>query len=281
MRIKFWGTRGSIPVPGKETTLFGGNTTCLEIILNNGKRVIVDAGTGIRPLGEYLVSSRKDLNLTLLVTHIHWDHVIGFPFFPPIYDSSAKIEIDGSVNCMKGLKYIFDNKMGDGFFPIRFDGLKAEIFHRDEIRKGPIEIDGTTVESVPLQHPQGGYGFRFREGGKSLVFITDNELTEKAWKGSHPEDFEDFCRDADILIHDAQYLPEEIGERRGWGHSDYESALDLALNSGVEKLILFHHDPSRTDKQLGVLLEKCRESAIRKKSDLSIDAAREGSDFIL
>jgi phosphoribosyl 1,2-cyclic phosphodiesterase len=281
MRIRFWGTRGSIPVPGEETTIFGGNTTCVELITESGKRIIIDAGTGIRSLGDRLVEKGESLNLNLLITHIHWDHVIGFPFFAPIYSPGTAIEIDGTSSCMNGLKYIFDNRMGDGFFPIRFDDLKAKIEHKDRLRDGPISIDDLIIDSTPLQHPQGGLGFRFCEGRKRLIFLTDNELTQDAWKGSHPEDFVRFCSDADILIHDAQYLPEEIADRRGWGHSDHASALDLAIRSGAGKLIFFHHDPSRIDQEVADLEENCKALARQKGSGIVIEAAREGSEIIL
>ena len=141
MRIKFWGTRGSIAVPGKGTTLYGGNTTCLEVTLESRRKVIIDAGTGIRPLGEKLTAKKEAVDIYLLITHIHWDHVLGFPFFDPIYNQSTKISIDGYPTCMKGLKATFDNKMGDGFFPIKFDALKAKIHYLDRLSHGKLEID--------------------------------------------------------------------------------------------------------------------------------------------
>jgi phosphoribosyl 1,2-cyclic phosphodiesterase len=206
MNIKFWGTRGSIPVPGKDTTIYGGNTTCLEITLESGKVIIVDSGTGIRPLGEQLIGDRAKVDIHLLITHIHWDHVWGFPFFDPVYEPTSKITIDGFPTCMKGLRATFDNRMGDGFFPIKFDDLKAEIRYLDTLNHGALNIDSVVIDSVPLQHPQGGFGFRFREGKKTLVFITDNELTEEAWAGRHPNDFIEFCKDADMLIHDGKFF---------------------------------------------------------------------------
>lgn len=279
MRVKFWGTRGSIPVPGKDTVIYGGNTTCLEINLESGKKVIIDAGTGIRALGEHLASEGKRVNIHLLITHIHWDHVMGIPFFPPIYEPENEIYIDGYHSCMKGLSIAFDNKMGDGFFPIRFEELHADIRHIDRLRHGSLKIDNTIIDTIPLQHPQGGLGFRFREGGKTLVFITDNELTGKEWSGRHPINYVKFCEDADVLIHDAQYTPEEMDRRRGWGHSDYASAFKLAQKANVKKLILFHHDPYRKDKELALLLGKCQRLAGENNSDMVIEAAMEESEL--
>lgn len=281
MKVRFWGTRGSIAVPGKNTTIYGGNTTCLELTLESGKTIIIDAGTGIRPLGEKLTSEGTDLNIHLLVTHIHWDHILGFPFFGPIYKKSSRLSIDGYPTCMKGLRYTFDNKMGDGFFPITFDDLKAEIQFLDILGKRPLEIDGIRIESIPLHHPQGGFGFRFREGKKTFVFITDNELRNDSWEGRSPDDYVRFCNGADILIHDAQYTPQEISERRDWGHSDYESTFDLAYRAGVKRLILFHHDPSRTDPEVTAIKVLCEDFARKKRSDIQIEAAKEDSEFEL
>ena len=281
MKIKFWGTRGSIAVPGKATTMYGGNTTCLEVTLQSGSKVIIDAGTGIRPLGDKLASENEIVDIYLLITHIHWDHVLGFPFFAPIHNPSTRISIDGYPTCMRGLKATFDNKMGDGFFPIKFDDLKAEVRYLEKLSKGKLEIDGTVVDSVLLQHPQGGYGFRFREGKKTLVFITDNELREDAWEGRSPAEFAEFCKNADILIHDAQYTPQEIDKRRGWCHSDYKAAFRLAYNANVKRLILFHHDPSRTDPEVKAIKVLCEDVARKRNSSMIIEAAKENTELEL
>ena len=277
MRIKFWGTRGSIAVPGKRTTIYGGNTTCLEITLKSGRKVIIDSGTGIRALGDKLVEENKDVDIHLLITHIHWDHILGFPFFAPINNPSSRISVDGYPTCMKGLKYTFDNKMGDGFFPIKFDDLKAEVRYLDRLGHGELEIDGTVIESIPLQHPQGGFGFRFREGEKTLVFITDNELREDTGDVKSLEEYIKFCKDADILIHDSQYTPQEIDERRGWGHSDYQTTFNLAHMANVKRLILFHHDPSRTDPEVKAIKILCEDLAKKRNSNMTIEAAKENS----
>lgn len=278
MKVKFWGTRGSIPVPGKDTTMYGGNTTCLEISLESGRKVIIDAGSGIRALGEVLARNKKGVDIHLLMTHIHWDHVLGFPFFAPLYSPDTKISVDGYASCMKGLSFAFDNKLGDGFFPVRFNDLKAEINYLKALGHGQLIIDDVVIDSIPLQHPQGGLGFRFREGNKKLVFITDNELPGGE-SGDCQEEYIRFCKDADILIHDAQYTPEERAKRIGWGHSDYVAALNLALSARVKRLILFHHDPSRKDPEVASFKALCEDIAEKKKVDIQIDAAREDSEF--
>lgn len=281
MKVKFWGTRGSIAVPGKDTTVYGGNTTCIEITLETGRKIIIDAGTGIRPLGNKLCEEGGSVDVHLLITHIHWDHVLGFPFFAPIYEPTTKISVDGFGACMKGLRYTFDNKIGDGFFPVKFEDLKAKIRHLEVLSHGPLKLDDTVIETISVQHPQGGVGFRFDQGGKRLVFITDNELTKEPWAKRHPEDFIPFCKDADILIHDAQYTLEEIRTRRGWGHSDHAAAVNLALESRVKRFIFFHHDPSRKDHQVDSLRARCEEHAKERGSDLPIEAAREGVELTL
>lgn len=281
MKVKFWGTRGSIAVPGKGTTQYGGNTTCLELTLPGGQIVIIDAGTGIRPLGDKLAGEKETTDIYLLITHIHWDHILGFPFFSPIYRPSTKIHVDGHSTCMKGLRYTFDNKMGDGFFPIKFDDLKSTISFTENLVHGALDINGVLIDSIPLQHPHGGCGFRFREGGKTLVFITDNELRDDAWIGRTPSEYVKFCQGADVLIHDAQYTPQEIDDRRGWGHSDYQAAFDLAYKAEVKRLFLFHHDPSKSDPEVTAMKVMCEDLAEKRNSAMVVEGAKEGAEIEL
>lgn len=278
MKLRFWGTRGSIAAPGKDTVRYGGNTCCVEITTEMGKKIVIDAGTGIRPLGEYMLEQGTEIDIHLLMTHKHWDHIQGFPFFDPAYIPTTKISVDGAPGCMKGLSAIFDSKMGDGFFPIKFEDLSAKIKHVDRIRKGPVEIGGVRIDTIPLHHPQGSFGFRFRENNRTLVFITDNELTEKAWAGTRPSDIIRFCKDVDLLVHDAQFTPEEIDRYTNWGHSDWASTMDVALKANVKELILFHHNPSRKDDDIAVIESQCRDLALKNKSDMIVNAAREGHE---
>ncbi|RLB31991.1 MAG: hypothetical protein DRH20_15260 [Deltaproteobacteria bacterium] len=171
--------------------------------------------------------------------------------------------------------------MGDGFFPFHFDDLRAMIKYLDRINRGPLDLDGVLVDTIPLQHPQGGFGFRFREGEKTFIFLTDNELRDDAWTGRSPQDYAEFCRDADILVHDAQYTPEEIADRRGWGHSDYLSVVRLALEANVKRLILFHHDPSRKDVQVMAMKVLCDDFVRKEGATLVVEAAMENSEFDL
>ncbi len=279
MEIRFWGTRGSIPSPGPATLEFGGNTTCLEVVLRSGRRVVIDGGTGIRSLGEQLKTTVATIRLHLLLTHNHWDHLIGLPFFFPIYREDSEIKIDGWPLAFQALKRVFDDHMGDGFFPVAFEQLKAHISFVNKIARSPQVLDDVEIESLPLNHPQGCLGFRFREEGQTLVFITDNELGLDG--GYRFPDFVKFARDADLLIHDAQYLPGEMPAHRNWGHSTYEEAVRLALEAGVKALLLTHHDPSRTDEQVQEILRWAKELAAASDSKLVVDGAREGAVYSL
>jgi len=281
MKVKFWGTRGSIAVPGKDTIIYGGNTCCVEIDLECGKKVIIDTGTGIRPLSDRMLAQEEKVEIHLLLTHAHWDHLQGFPFFDPIFNLDTKIHVDGARECIKGLRAIFENNVGDIFFPVRFGELKAQISYIDKLCHGPLKIEDVIIDAIPLHHPQGGLGFRFQEGDKRLVFITDNELTEDAPAGRRPEDYVRFCKDADVLIHDCQFTPEEIPNHKGWGHSDYAATLDLALKANAERLVLFHHAPSRKDSEVTAIKVHCEDLAAKNRADIMIDAAKEGSEFTL
>lgn len=277
MKITFWGTRGSIASPGPETVIYGGNTTCVEVTLASGDTVIIDAGTGMRKLGCSLSERGEPLELYLLMTHIHWDHLMGFPFFEPLFHDSCRIIIDGFSKGLEGLKNIFGPRHVDGTWPICFDDLKAKIEPRYDLIHGALRIGDTTIEAHHLQHPQGGMGFKFSEGSVTFVFLTDNELREDGWKGTCFQDFVEFCRGADLLVHDCQYLPEQLVLRRGWGHSDSDTVAQLAVQSGVSKLVLFHHDPWRTDAAVEDMAARCRHRIEQLGDGLSVDAAREGS----
>jgi len=274
MEIRFWGTRGSIPAPGPNTLEFGGNTTCVEVVLRSGRRIVIDGGTGIRLLGEHLKTKVATIRLNLLLTHNHWDHLIGLPFFAPIYREDSEIKIDGWPLAFQALKRVFDDHMGDGFFPVAFDQLKAHISFANKIARSPQVLDDVEIEALPLNHPQGCLGFRFQEEGQTMVFITDNELGLDG--GYRFPDFVKFAKGADLLIHDAQYVPEEMPVHRGWGHSTYQEAVNLALEAGAKTLLLTHHDPSRTDEQIRQILRRAREIVVAAGGNLTIDGAREG-----
>ncbi len=277
MKITFWGTRGSIASPGPDTVLYGGNTTCLEITLSSGRTVVIDAGTGIRNLGDALLKHDTPLDLHMLMTHVHWDHLMGMPFFGPLFRDNCRITLDGWAKGFEGLKAVFIGKHVDGTWPIGFDAINARVEQRQRLTNGVLELDGTKVESHPLQHPQGGMGFRFSQKSGTFVFLTDNELMDDGWKGCCFSDFVGFCRGADVLVHDCQYLPEEMEMRRGWGHSDVQSVARLAVEAEARKLVLFHHDPWRTDEAVSEMVARCRGMLDELGAKVEVDAAREGT----
>jgi ribonuclease BN (tRNA processing enzyme) len=261
--------------------VYGGNTTCLEVSLASGRTVVIDAGTGMRNLGDAILRRNGLVDIHLLMTHVHWDHLLGFPFFGPLYDASTRVVVDGCRRGLESLKRIFSTNYVDGVWPIRFDDLKATIEPEHQLLHGNLELEDAVVESHQLQHPQGGMGFKFTEDSRVFVFLTDNELLEHGWHGSSKANFVRFCRGADLLVHDCQYLPEEMTIRRGWGHSDLGSVMDLALEADVKKLLLFHHDPWRTDQEVSEMVARAQELVRGANSALFVDAAKEGSTVLV
>lgn len=279
MEITFWGTRGSIPSPGSHTLEFGGNTTCVEVILASGRRLVIDGGTGFRLLGRKLHQSGAPCRFHFLLTHGHWDHLLGIPFFTPIYEENTEILVDGWPPAFDAMKRVFDSRLGDGFFPVAFEQLKARIEPLNRLAHGPLEVGDVQIHAINLNHPQGGLGFRIREGHNTMAFITDNELG--AAQGRRFPDFVKFVRGCDLLIHDAQYIPEDFPRRKGWGHSTYEEVIALAREAGVKKVLLTHHDPARSDAEVHKIIEEARQLASKSGLPEYVDAAREGACFRL
>ena len=275
MKLTFWGTRGSIPSPGPNTIKYGGNTTCIEVRLEDGTLIIFDAGTGIRNLGSELVKSRKNKVINLFISHSHWDHIQGFPFFTPAYLEDTTINIFGCPPTYDKLQEILTNQMESKYFPVNFGELKAKIIFK-EITNGYHKIGDATFSFIENNHPGTAYGFKVTESGCNMVFITDNELIPIDNKTTRWEDFLDFCKDADLLIHDAQYLNSELLNSSGFGHSSFEQTLDLGLQANVKQLIFFHHNPNRTDSELDYILNNVQDKLMDLDRDIIISAAQEG-----
>lgn len=246
MKIRFWGARGSIPVSGPEYIRYGGDTTCVEIRGAGGEILIVDAGSGIRRLGNALAREEYD-RLNLLFTHVHWDHILGFPFFRPLYFSNTRIDVYGCSFADSTLRTIFTDTMAPPYFPVKYDEILAEM-RIEQVCDRAFDIGGIRVETVFLSHPNHGQGFRFTEGGRSFVFLTDNELGYSHPGAASFDDYARFCRGADLLVHDAEFTEADYRTKRTWGHSTWNDALRLALASGVRSLGLFHHNQERTDE---------------------------------
>jgi len=259
MIIRCWGARGSIPVSGSEYLKYGGDTTCLEIRTRDNDLIIVDAGSGIRRLGNHLMSEGIK-RFTMIFTHAHWDHLMGFPFFKPIYFSKTSIAMYGCSYAQSSLKEIISRVMEPPHFPVNFEDIRADIlYHAACVEE--FWLNSLKITPIPISHPNQGEGFKFEEDGKTFVFLTDNELMFKHPGGLDYADYLAFARGADLLIHDAEYTETDYLRTRTWGHSVYTDALRLALEGGVKKLGLFHHNQERTDDQMDAIVEDCRRIA--------------------
>ena len=258
MKVKFYGVRGSLPVCGREFEKYGGNTTCFRILREKVNRIaILDAGTGIRKLGKEIIEEGVNQTIINIVfSHFHWDHIQGFPFFLPAYNPNQKIGIlaMGRKGKISDLKGIFSKQMQEEYFPIQMEKMGAQFEFSSYGDKEVIQ--GARVRSIPQYHKQSGgsYGFRLDDEGASLVVCTDLEYVN----GIDP-DIVEFARDADLLIHDGQYTNEEYQSKfKGWGHSTWEQAVEVAIKANVKKLIITHHDPDHDDEILDDLEKKCQ-----------------------
>lgn len=256
MYIKCWGTRGSIPVSGQEYVRYGGDTTCIEIRTKNDRIIVIDAGTGIRRLGKHLVQEgRRDVDL--IFTHSHWDHLMGFPFFGPVYGEGSDIRIHGCPFAEQYVEDMLTRVMSPPNFPVRLADVRAKI----SFEKGcpeHLRIDSVVVIPIRLSHPNQGNGYKFIEDGKTFVFITDNELGFVHPGGLSFEAYREFAQGADLLFHDSEYTAEEYKTHSGWGHSSYLDALELALQANVKHFGLFHLNQDRTDREMDRIVEDCR-----------------------
>ena len=257
MQIICWGARGSLPVSGVGYLKYGGDTTCMEIRGAGGELIIIDAGSGIRRLG-IEIQREKIHNFSLLFTHGHWDHILGFPFFRPNYFPQNSIDIYGPTQVNRSIQETLSHSMHQPNFPVEYSELTAELNYFSYSEE-PFRIGNIDIKPISLSHPNGGVGFRFTENGKSFVFLTDNELGMKHPGGHDPETYIEFSKGADLLIHDAEYTPSEYQRMtKGWGHSSYTAALDLAMKAGVKRFGLFHHNTDRTDIQQDSIVQKCQ-----------------------
>ena len=278
--IRFWGVRGSIPTPGPSTVRYGGNTTCVEFRIN-GEIIVIDAGSGIRSLGGALLkeSAGKPIELTLLNTHTHWDHIQGFPFFAPAFIKGNRIRVIGGNSQPDGLKGVFERQMdGTRCFPVPFAVLGAEFDFRHIENESDyrFQIGSVKVEACPTNHPGGCLAYAFETEQGRVVFLSDHETG-----GTNEPRILDFIKGARLLIADAQYDASEITSRRGWGHGSIEEVVDLAIKGKVEELYLFHHDPTHDDDRLDAMLGHARVLANIPDVEMVIQSAAEGMEVQL
>jgi len=303
MKTRFWGVRGSIPAPGPNTAKYGGNTLCMELRFGDAERLIIlDAGTGIRELGNYLLANdvqKGPINTQIFLTHTHWDHIMGFPFFAPIYIPTTTLEVYGPVTYEEDtLDKVVGGQLTYRYFPVRQAELASKIQYT-ALKECRLDLgDGILLTTKYLNHPLLCLGYRFEYAGKLLctaydtepfhnVFSTDpndasydEAMAQEGERVAEEENqrVEEFFADADLLIHDTQYTQEEYEAGKvGWGHSPYEHAIAAARRSRVKRLALFHHDPMRTDAQMDELAEKY--CAPRHTGDMEVFFAREGMEL--
>jgi phosphoribosyl 1,2-cyclic phosphodiesterase len=296
IRLKIWGVRGSIPVPGQTTTRYGGNTSCIEVRAD-GELIVLDAGSGIRGLGLALENEfgSNPINLSLLITHVHWDHIQGFPFFVPAYNDKNKIQIFGYDGAGSGLQEILKGQMATPFFPVELYDLPGKI-DIQKLESMDFKIGNVRVRSRFMNHPGVCVGYRILASKGSIAYLPDHEpyeafklhsakshlLSPEQTKKRAREDRAElvkFLQGADVLVLDTQYTDEEYQSHIGWGHGSLSTAISLALDANVRKLVLFHHDPTHDDDMIDNMLQTARKIAAKSESYLEVEAAREGAEI--
>jgi phosphoribosyl 1,2-cyclic phosphodiesterase len=275
MQVTIWGARGSIPSPGPETVNYGGNTSCIEVALENGAVFVLDAGTGIRQLGDDL-QERGTERIQLLLTHLHLDHLEGLRFFAPLFDERVTIDVWGPRSPIETLRARIRRSFSPPLFPIDLREIPAQLTFHD-VPKEPWSVEGATLTSALVMHPGPTVGYRIEADGVTVAYMPDHE---PALTGDFAERSRDWipggsiASDADLLLHDAQYFRDEYAERVGWGHSSVEDAVAYARAVGARRLVLFHHDPRHADRFLELLQAQAEE--LTAERDQPPVLAREG-----
>ncbi len=292
MRVRFWGTRGSIATPGPSTLHYGGNTSCVEVVTNAGRRLILDCGTGARPLGTWLMEhAPPPIRATILLSHTHWDHIQGFPFFMPLFVAGNEFTVCAPQGVDRSLSDVLAGQMEFTYFPVELGQLPARIQYQ-ELSEDIHELDGLRVTAQLLRHPATALGYRIEADGAVVVYLCDHEpFSAAVWPdgvvGTRIEDLAHlgdrwhaaFMKHADLLIHDAQYTPEEYPAKKDWGHSTFEYAVELAAVADVRQLALTHHDPAHDDQQIAEIEQRARALARKRNFALHVFCAYEGCDL--
>jgi CheY-like chemotaxis protein len=291
MRIRFWGTRGSIAKPGPSTVRYGGNTSCVEVRADN-TLFVLDCGTGAHELGQQIVAANPEpVRGHLLISHTHWDHIQGFPFFAPLFRAGDEWDIYAPRQRGRTLEEILAGQMQYTYFPVPLGELAATIRYH-ELTEGEFEAGGVRVLTRYLNHPAPVLGYRLEAGGVAVVYATDHEPYSRHHTGRAAADAAapvhamdkrhiEFLADADLIIHDAQYTLEEYPEHLSWGHCPAEWAVDFAVAAHAKRLALYHHDPSRDDRAVETLLGRCRKRAAAHPSPPEVFAAAEGQYLVV
>ena len=285
MRVRFWGTRGSIATPGPSTVRFGGNTSCVELTTASGELFVFDCGTGARMLGHALTPPTR---ARFLVSHSHWDHIQGFPFFTPLFVPANEFDVYAPRGSDRSLHEVLAGQMEFTYFPVELTQLPARITYH-ELTEGSHQLGGVQVFAHYLHHPAPTLGYRVETPEGVVVYLSDHEpYSESLWRGDAPEGRLEsilhdgdrrharFMTDADLVIHDAQYTPEEYRQRKTWGHSTYEYVVELAAVAGVRRVALTHHDPMRDDRAVEEIEKRARAIAEKRGAAMEVFCAFEG-----
>lgn len=273
--VTFWGTRGSIARPGEATLKFGGNTPCVSVELSRDRMFVFDAGTGIVDLGRALMKTKKRRKFNLFISHPHWDHIQGLPFFQPLYQQGNEMVIHGTSHGGRSLREVISGQMDSLYFPVTIKEYAARVYFK-ELVEGDYDIEKLRLSSIGLNHPGQTLGYRLTDdSGNSIAYITDNELYPEGDAHNRIR-LAAFVKNADLLIHDATYFDEEYPSRAGWGHSALAEVLKLALEAQVKRLYLFHHDPSHDDEAVERKEAVARRYFEQRNADIGCWAAREG-----
>jgi len=282
MRVQFWGTRGSIAKPGPNTTRYGGNTSCIEVRSASDTLVIVDCGTGAHALGQKLMSDgTKSLRGHILISHTHWDHIQGIPFFAPLFVLGSEWDIYGPKALGQSLRDALAGQMRHTYFPVTIDQCRAKIRYHDLV-EGTFYIDDIKVSARYLNHTALTLGYRLEADGASVVYACDHEPHSRLFATGDGEitgqdlQHAEFANGADLLIHDAQYTAEEYPDKVGWGHSSVEYAVKIGQFARTKKVALSHHDPLRDDDAIDRLVARARAKLRQSSSSLDVFAASEG-----
>lgn len=279
MKVRCWGARGSIPVSGREYVKYGGDTTCIEVRDAADEVIVVDAGSGIRRLGNKILGEKRT-DISMIFTHSHWDHILGFPFFKPIYSKNNRMHLYGCKRRQGNIKTMLSRVMLPPYFPVPYELVQAELTYNSLCETTPVH--GVAVTPISLSHPNMGQGYRFEENGKKFVLLTDNELNYKHRGARSFDEYVEFSRGADLLFHDAEYtVPEYERLTRGWGHSTYVDALELAIRAEVKRFGLFHLNQDRPDSGVDAMVAHCRRILDERGVVMECFAASQEMEFDL
>lgn len=298
VRVKFWGVRGSIPTPGPHTARFGGNTSCIEVRAD-GELIMCDAGTGIRPLGQALMREFPDqaIQATLLISHTHWDHIQGFPFFAPAYNPRNRIRVLGFEGARRGLETTLSSQMESPYFPISLRQMPGNIIFR-ELKDLGFKVGAVEVQAQFMNHPGVCVGYRLTTSCGTVAYLPDNEPYQRqrehlaaqqgtdsqttfVYAADQDRKLVEFLKNVDVAIIDTQYTEEEYKTHVGWGHGCVEDVIAIACRARVKKLFLFHHDPDHDDEQIDKMVSWARELVYVRGVPMEVEAAREGLEVVL